>query len=571
MDPELLTESPKSLMLSMSSLLKVQAKNRRIVPFIPNPCQRKIFKTIFEQQEQGKPVRILELKGRQQGSSTGIGAYCFMRTICEPNTNTLIITEEKSGSANNIFQMYKRYMKHLPFELDTERTREGQLLKFAEPLGSQLKVEGEKNITSFTFQLVHLSEAAFFNNLKNTLAMLYQTVPDDPGTCIILETTANSAGDDFAGEWQRAIDGRTDFVPLFIPWFVMDEYATPFDSQEEKDEFEDRILNGGQSDYGDEAKVYETYGAEGMSLEHMNWRRGAIRNRCQGSMHEFNRQYPQSWEEAFQTSGNNVFDMGVLSSWMKGVRSAEMKGAFVKTVHGVEFKESADGIVQIWQPPDTDKQYVMGSDHAEGLDAGDFSAAVVYNRLPLVEVARLRGFDGRQVTTDEFTEQMFYLAKHYNKAWICPENNADGGTVCMLLQQQYRYSNMVSERMLEISTSNRVGWRNSASTRRRGVARLQEAIRDEELTSWDEKFLKEALWFVGVNGKPQAQKKGKHRRAGETEDGYFDDLIFATIGALFAHDVLPAPKTSRLLRQDMMQQRQNYDLENISEGWLAYV
>tara|TARA_Y100001973_G_scaffold105153_1_gene177280 strand:- start:2788 stop:4467 length:1680 start_codon:yes stop_codon:yes gene_type:complete len=559
--------------MAMSSLLKVQAKNRRLVNFEPNACQQRIYKTIFEQQEAGRPVRILELKGRQQGSSTGIGAYCFMRTICESNTNALIITEEKSGSANNIFQMYKRFLNNLPFELELERTREGQLLKFPEPLGSQLKVEGEKNITSFTFQLVHLSEAAFFSNLKSTLAMLYQTVPDDPSTCIILETTANAAGDDFATEWQRAIDEQSDFTALFIPYFVMAEYAKPFDDEGQKEQFLDHIMNGGDNRYGDERKVYETYQAEGMTLENMNWRRNAIRNRCQGSLHEFNRQYPQSWEEAFQTSGNNVFDLGVITTWLKEVKDPPMKGAFNKGIHGVEFKESHDGIVNIWEPPDVAKEYVIGSDHAEGLDAGDFSAAVVYDRLPLREVARLRGFDGRQVTTDEFTEQMFYLARHYNRAWVCPENNADGGTVCLLLQMEYRYPNMVSERMLGISSTNRVGWRNTVSTRRRGVARLQEAIRDEEILTWDEKFLREALWFVGVNGRPQAQKKGRQRRAGESEDGHYDDLIFATVGALFAHDALPVPKTSRLIQQAREVERglPTYDIDLMKDAWLDYV
>ena len=35
-------------------------------------------------ESEGKPIRIIALKGRQQGSSTGIGAYCFLRALCDP-------------------------------------------------------------------------------------------------------------------------------------------------------------------------------------------------------------------------------------------------------------------------------------------------------------------------------------------------------------------------------------------------------------------------------------------------------------------------------------------------------
>jgi hypothetical protein len=201
---------------------------------------------------EGKPVRLLELKGRQQGSSTGIGAYCFLRAICEPQTNALIITEEKGGSAANIYSMYERFYSNLPLDLDRESTRMGQFMKFGDPVGSTIKVEGEKNVTSFTFQVVHLSEAAFFQNLGKTLSMLYQTVPDNPDTFICLETTANRYGDDFHTEWERANEGKSDFCALFVPWYYHEEYSSPFADENERELFKNHLSDSSDSVYGNE-------------------------------------------------------------------------------------------------------------------------------------------------------------------------------------------------------------------------------------------------------------------------------------------------------------------------------
>jgi len=530
---------------AMGVLLKVQSKSRELVPFIPNETQMRIYREIFRQQEEGKPVRILELKGRQQGSSTGIGAYNFLRTICEPGTNSLIITEEKGGSASNIFSMYRRFHQYLPLPVSTESAREGHLLKLAPPVGSQIKVEGEKNVTSYTFQMVHLSEAAFFTNLSKTLAMLFQTVPDDPSTLIILETTANMAGDDFAIEWTRAQEGKSDFSALFIPWYVHNEYKTPFKTEASMKRFEDSVGTAANDMYGDERGLFEQYPE--MSLESLNWRRSAIRNRTQGSISEFMRQYPATAEEAFQASNNSIFDMGVLSRWLEKTVPAGHRGYFVSRNGEPHFEEDNAGIVHIWEEPHLYLEYVAGSDHAEGLDSGDYSCCLIFKRMPLQLVAKIRGFDGRQVPIDEFAEQMWLMSLYYNQAYCCPENNADGGTVAHILRNEYTYPNLITEEMLGLFAhkTDRVGWRNTSATRRRVVARVQEAIHNEEMIVYDEKLIRECQTFVAVNGRPQAMKKGKGRRIGEPEDGYYDDEVIACGGCLLAHDALPLPKSSQ--------------------------
>ena len=554
-------------MTACLSMLKIQDKNRRLVPLSLNRTQTKIVNAAYQMKEAGRPVRILELKGRQQGSSTGIGAYCFLRTLCEANTNSLIITEEKSGSARNIFSVYKRFADNLPFEVARDFTREGTLMKFSDPLNSQIRVEGEKKITSFTYNIVHCSEAAFFSSLAGTLAMLYQTVPDNQDTAIFLETTANQHGDDFYQEWIRAVEEKADFMALFIPWFDHDEYRTPFANEEEKEEFGNQLSDNNEGQYGDETLLV---GAYDLSLEALNWRRSAIRNRCQGSLNEFDRQYPSTWETAFKTAAISIFDMARIDN-LKGTSPRKPELGTLFDLHGsIQFRPQQNGIVTMTLPPEPDyfSGYVVGADVAEGLDTGDFSCAVVMKRLPLEVVCVIKGRDGRQVDIDEFVDQIRMISKYYDDASILVESNADGGSVNRLLTER-GCRNVLREKDVGLSGSERLGWRNTSTSRRMGVALLQTAFNSGELDVWNEDILSEFSTFVTVNGRPQAINKRKRRVQGMSRTGFFDDGVFACIGAVLAHEGLPAPRPNRWhqRRKDVIELKRWRESRNKKTVW----
>ena len=56
---------------------------------------------------------------------------------------------------------------------------------------------------SATAQMLHASEAAFWDNLPAQFASLMQTVPDLPGTEVIIESTANGYND-FHTLWRKS-------------------------------------------------------------------------------------------------------------------------------------------------------------------------------------------------------------------------------------------------------------------------------------------------------------------------------------------------------------------------------
>ena len=74
-----------------------------------------------------------------------------------------------------------------------------------------------------TVQRAHLSEAAFYDSLERILAGIEEAV--GLRGQIDIETTANGSGE-FKDMWYNAKQGKSSYVPIFIPWFIDDEYSS---------------------------------------------------------------------------------------------------------------------------------------------------------------------------------------------------------------------------------------------------------------------------------------------------------------------------------------------------------
>jgi len=145
---------------------------------------------------------------------------------------------------------------------------------------------------------VHNSECAFFPDLESIMLGLSQSVPNAPGTMMILETTANGIGNAFHDRWVMASEGKSDWIPIFIPWFVLPEYKMaltdnklyPIESiKSDKKKFID-----------EEIRLIKDFN---LTKEQLNWRRWCIVNNCNGEIGKFRQEYPAYSEEAFLATG----------------------------------------------------------------------------------------------------------------------------------------------------------------------------------------------------------------------------------------------------------------------------
>ena len=270
--------------------LKIRTKSGAVEPFVFNRVQKFIHERLEEQRAKTGRVRALILKGRQQGCSTYVGARYYWRTTWNQGQRTFILTHEDQAT-QNLFEMVNRYHENCPEFVRPSTGAANAKELFFDVLDSGYKVgtAGTKGVgRSSTIQLFHGSEVAFWPNAETHAAGVLQAVPDEDGTEVILETTANGVGNLYHQKWRDAENGVGDFIAIFVPWFWQDEYRRPVPAGFALDEEE--------SEY---ARLY------GLDMEQMAWRRNKIAELKDANL--FKQEYPATAAEAFQMSGHDSF------------------------------------------------------------------------------------------------------------------------------------------------------------------------------------------------------------------------------------------------------------------------
>lgn len=272
--------------------LRVRNKAGEIVPFLFNAPQFELHAQIEAQKARTGMVRALASKGRQQGVSTYVAARFYQRTALSRGVNTFILAHDQPAS-DNLFNIVDRYQRYnpLPPHIGASNIKELEfdLLESSYSVGTAgAKAAGRGKTTT----LFHGSEVAFWANAQMHFASSVQTVPMEPGTEIILESTSNGA----AGEWyeraQDAIKGVGDYILIFLPWFLTPEYR-----REPPPGFE--LDDSAESGEMSEAEYATTFD---LTLGQMAWRRSKIAELRSKSL--FMQEYPSTVYESFQSVGH---------------------------------------------------------------------------------------------------------------------------------------------------------------------------------------------------------------------------------------------------------------------------
>jgi hypothetical protein len=289
---ELLTEldgrQARRDLLSFARLaLSIKTKAGTIIRLALNKAQRHIHAAIEQQKFATGKVRAIVLKGRQQGASTYIGARFYWLTTSNRGRNTFILTHEQAAT-DNLFDMTKRYHEFCPAAWRPATAADNAKELWFNHLDSRYKVStaGTKGTgRSATAQYFHGSEVAFWSNAEDHMAGIGQTVPNEAGTEMILESTGNGLGNKFHKMWVEAVRGESEYIAIFVPWFWEDGYSTPPPDGFTLDPDE---------------LVYQQ--AFGLSMGQMCWRRNKLRDDFGGDVSLFNQEYPATPEMAFMRS-----------------------------------------------------------------------------------------------------------------------------------------------------------------------------------------------------------------------------------------------------------------------------
>ena len=508
----------------IENTLQVQSKVGQVVPLVFNKAQLKLYAEIERQRKAGKPIRLIILKARQMGFSTATAAI-FYQLIATTHNFSAMIVAHKADASTAIFDKNKLFYDLSPKWLrPMKRNSNAKELLFENPsnngnvraanpgLRSKIEIETAVNKDARrakTFQLLHMSELAFWPYPEETMTSLKQAVPDAPGTMIIIESTANGSGNAFYDEWNRAWRGEGVYTPLFFPWFEMDEYCMPVPK--------DFVITD------EERELKELYDLTDGQLV---WRRWCIDSNCNGNVEVFQQEYPANPREAFLATGRPVFNISALEAGAQNTSEPKEVGRVREEDGVVVFRSQHKGYLRIWKRPQDGHRYVIGIDTSQGLADGDYSSMQVVDHKTLEIVAEWHG----HIEPYLLGREAAYLGRFYNLALLVPEANNTGiSTIDELRRMHYAriYRRRTGPEKVENVAIPSYGFYTSRSSKALLIDALAEYINNFVGEKWhkvrNKLLLDECMTYVyDDKGSANAQL------------GCYDDRVIAAALALLA-------------------------------------
>lgn len=481
--------------LYAENVLKIRTKSGKIEPLVLNQSQLFLHDKIEDMRERTGKVRVVVLKGRQQGMSTYTEGRFYWRTTMCQGKQAFILTHE-SEATTNLFSMTKRYHElntanvgGVGLKPDTSKDS-GNALHFSKiDSGFKVGTAGNKAVgRGSTVQFLHGSEVAFWPNAEEHLKGLLQAVPDEDDTEVILESTANGVGGVYYDYVNDAKNGVGDYELIFIPWYWQAEYRKPVHP-----EF---IITK------EEESLKSLYGVD---EEQLVWRRSKI-HELKG-VDAFKQEYPFTIEEAFLFSGRGAFD----ANWLNKAADDCFKPSFIGDMTESGFLERPDGLFSIWDKPKSGVLYAVAADIAEGLIKGDFTSVDVMDEVGL-QVACWHG----HIAPDKAGELIAKIGTYYNDAFVGVERNNHGLTTLTRLRD-VGYSNLYAQENLENRSegdqSVRFGWLTTAKSKPMIIDHLQAVLRDGESGLASIEHVKEMReYIIEDNGSYNARSGAKDDR-----------------------------------------------------------
>jgi len=321
--------------------------------FKQRKAQLILLSALEEMRVAGIPIRIVLLKARQWGGSTLVQIYMmWIQQLHKINWN-LAVCAQDDGAANNISQLYQRAADLYPAQIGTisfkpyaRSPKNIQNLERGGIIGVG-SVNNPDQFRSYPYYMLHGSELGVWKDTpKRTSAQLVQSlkssIPPNPYTMIVEESTAKGVGTYFHDEWLAAENGETGYRAVFVPFHKIDMYQKPI---------------------ADKAKFIKEMKAEdwitwnlGGTLEAVNWYNYFQRTE-RYELVQMQEEFPRTPEEAFISTGQRIFPHTYISNARINVKKPAKIGDMYPSIVGkaalkdIEFKESNTGNLKIWKMP----------------------------------------------------------------------------------------------------------------------------------------------------------------------------------------------------------------------------
>lgn len=382
-----------------------------------------------------KYPRIIILKARQIGYSTAVAGYFYHSTIMNPGTTSALISYNTSQAAELLDKVKTFYNSTPPDLRPTIHYNSKFEISFPNINSKMLVLPSERAGMGYTLHFCLVSELSNWEDADEKMAILEAAVPINGK--LVIESTPRGTGNCYHRIWMGEDNG---YVKKKYGWwwgYSSDEIAAI------------------RKRY-DPLKFAEQYGLE------------------------------------FLSTGRPVFSRDIIKTQRKNVLDV---GQGIKLPSGELFTVYEDDGFKIYRPIESERSYIFGVDVAEGVAGGDFSTAVVWDRMTGEEVAFYRGI----IAPDLLARKLFKFGIKYNTALMVIEVNNHGLTTLTTLKN-LAYPNFYFRptklETLGVNLSDRLGWKTNKATRPILIDDFNEGLRDGGLTLHSKEIVNEMETFV---------------------------------------------------------------------------
>lgn len=551
-------------------MYNLRSEQNELIPYVPNEAQSYLERAREEEfnrtmKEEGvKRCKFIMLKSRQVGGTTDTAMFNGDIMLQLPLARGLVLAHDDL-STSIIYNKYKTWYNSLPKEIQLINDDGSDILIDGNPFlikikppheaysGFRLKFEEEGDWTGAdmivrtagsgdnvgkgdTLNFFHASEAANYQHFGDVISSVTQSIPrHSPFTYINIESTANGISGKGEGyyklwtksveEWDRFKSGKTDsfegYRPIFVPWYEMSKYSLPlkngklididlinFHSPETKKKHLDQ----------EEWIIEEVFDDPEKGLEAVNWYRWCIKENCGYDIHEAHRYYPTIPEEAFLASDNSFFDTNklfVVKNNYTSVGEPEHETGYID--EDFNFVPDPVGDLKVWEKPTGEywNRYVISLDPSYGIEGGDYSCIVVYDRLEEKFVAKWYG----NAKEDEVAEILLRIAYYYNEGLIVPEMNLRTVTTLIAPGGLMEYTGPIYERYVKSRDSKDYGYNTLGHNKIQLLTGYASWLRGNYERLQDLDTIDEHINFI--------KKVGKGLPKLEAAEGKHDDIVIA--------------------------------------------
>jgi len=502
-------------------------QTNRPVPFRLNPSQRQIMQQCRAHTAKKRRLFVIFLKGRRLGVSTWARMLMQAHLIEKEYSEGLIMAQQKI-TARALYEEAHGVAKQLPLPKEAWKYTQQEINFWNVP--SKLSYQTAGNIVGtrgLGFTFLHASEAAFYQN-EDVFPAVFSTLSDDPENMGIVETTPNGKegpGQAYYELWEASVRGDTEYLTIFLPWHEDPDYIRPAHLAKDapRDDYEKFLMK--------ELKL---------SRERIAFYRVTLHSKCGGSLDKWRRDYPGNSEEAFEVSGDPVFNFEDLLQAKKDSKrldtdfrliELEMSQDGERRVRAVEHRE---GRCAIFEKPRPGEHYfagvVIGHGDRQDTDSAawdDTLAVVVWNGESGKLAARLHCV----LRQESATRLVFMLGRYYGNAKIACEDGGGGfgSRIFTELRDRWRYTNQYrwkgrNDKANPSANATSLGFSINDYTRRMMLTAFLTSLRRGETVVSDHAF---------ANQMSAAQWEGDFRFEALAQ---FDEILYAGLVGWIAKD-----------------------------------